>query len=1386
MRAPRWIAVSQSAFEWEREALDFLRDHLPDNEPWRAWSNFEFIDDEGRVNEVDALVLTPAGLVLIEVKSRPGSLRGDAHTWTWTTEGRSATTDNPLPLANRKAKRLASVLRRQDAFAKRGTPRVTFWVEPLIFLSKVRQRPELDPGTTRRVALCGTPGRPEDDGIIGTLLRADELVPGRRVSLEPAATRVILRAIEQAGIRAPGRGRRVGDYELGQLLGEGENWQDFAARHTATGVARRVRIYPYSRAATPEARDRLARTAKREASILEGVEHAGIQRVLDYREAELGPALVFEHDPSALRLDRFLGQQLSSLGLDQRLALIRQLGEAMAYAHGKRLYHRGLAPQSVLVRGHEGSSPRLQVTNWQVASRGEGSTAGAATTVGTPHVEDHLVDPAKVYLAPESATVGDEGAARADVFSLGAIAYHVLTGRSPAPSPLDLPARLREGNGLLISGAMNGAGRWLEEMVRAATAPVVPDRPRDAREFLDYLALAEEEARPPEPASPVTVVDPAAAEPGDCLDGGLIVKRRLGRGGSADALLVEHEGAGDELVLKVALDDAHADRIRAEADVLRRLHHQNIVRFEGEVTTSGRPAILMERAGDRTLAQWIRGGDPLSLDLMRRFGEHLLSAVEHLEQEGIAHRDVKPDNIGIAKVGGTGAYRLVLFDFSLSRAPVETITAGTRPYLDPFLSDRRPPRWDLHAERYAVAVTLHEMLAGAPPTFGDGLTEPRLTEDEASILTDRFDPALRDGLAAFFSRAFRRDPAERFGNAEEMLRAWRHAFEPLDRRTDAPDSLEVIARGLDRSSSIADVGYGVEASAVLDRMGIHTVRKLLGVPRQQFRYLTGVGDRIRREIRDRAKRLAQLRPDLIPGGITAENGVRASMDRLAEQLLPRRPAGDDRTEDRILACYLGIDEDAPSWPSAGEVAAGVATARSTVADALEAARDRWHKSADLNEVRGEIHALLSAAGGVASVDELSAQLLASRGSVEDDERQRSRRARATIRAAVELEASVADIRFAPYTDAEGRSALLSTSPEGAEYARRLARAVDALAAQDPLPGPARVEEELGLVPIPEGANALAAERRLRLAVAASRSAALSARGELYPRGLAALAALRFSLGALAGANVLREDDIRNRVRGRFPEAAALPARPELDVLLQEAGAERVWREPPGGEAGYYDRTISETHASSSILARYDTAAPAPEATPEVLDARAIEDKLSYAAERGIFLALTVEPRRARDAEVELLRRFPRETVSLERLMLRSLRAEAEARRVQWPKALAADAASHDNPDFKNLLRLAAKAAPRVRQEVLALEAPALLTRPGLIARYDLMEMLITFSQASGAAGGPPSLWLLIAQAEQGPPRIDGTVLPIISAANWVRLTDPWLANAHRTGGRSAA
>ena len=78
----------------------------------------------------------------------------------------------------------------------------------------------------------------------------------------------------------------------------------------------------------------------------------------------------------------------------------------------------------------------------------------------------------------------------------------------------------------------------------------------------------------------------------------------------------------------------------------------------------------------------------------------------------ITHRDIKPENIGVAFGGMDSELHLVLFDFSLSRCNPENIRAGTPGYLDPFLPQRKPQRWDLQAERFAAAVTLYQMGTG--------------------------------------------------------------------------------------------------------------------------------------------------------------------------------------------------------------------------------------------------------------------------------------------------------------------------------------------------------------------------------------------------------------------------------------------------------------------------------------------------------------------------------------------------------------------------------------------------------------------------------------------------------------------------------------------------
>jgi hypothetical protein len=132
LSADRWKEVSASQFAWEREALDFIRQGLPDCEPYRAWSNFEFIADDGSINEVDLLVFTPQGFFLVEIKSRPGVLAGDAVTWLWTHEGREVAMDNPIFLANRKAKKLKALLSRQKACRDIRFP----FIDAVIFCSE--------------------------------------------------------------------------------------------------------------------------------------------------------------------------------------------------------------------------------------------------------------------------------------------------------------------------------------------------------------------------------------------------------------------------------------------------------------------------------------------------------------------------------------------------------------------------------------------------------------------------------------------------------------------------------------------------------------------------------------------------------------------------------------------------------------------------------------------------------------------------------------------------------------------------------------------------------------------------------------------------------------------------------------------------------------------------------------------------------------------------------------------------------------------------------------------------------------------------------------------------------------------------------------------------
>ncbi|MEY4179233.1 MAG: hypothetical protein RLY70_2807, partial [Planctomycetota bacterium] len=340
MESPRWTMVTPSQYEWERRGLDFIRKGLPDHDPYRAWANFEFQTEKGAIYEVDLLVLTKLGFWLVECKAWPGRISGDGGTWIRSHDGKLRTEDNPVPLANRKAKALASLLKDQPAFDKVRLP----WLDAVVFLSADDVQCELT-GIARNKVLIGdrptTDYLPEQKGILAALINREG--PGidadLRDTIDIKVAKALSRAMEQAGIRPSQRSRRVGDYVLGALLCDGPGYQDRLAKHSSfDDVFCRVRQYTVAQASSEEDRQRLKRAAAREFQIIQTLDHQHILPVLDYKEHENGPALLFRYnDPAAVRFDHFLATHGHKLETGQRLDLLRQLADAIRYAHRKRV-----------------------------------------------------------------------------------------------------------------------------------------------------------------------------------------------------------------------------------------------------------------------------------------------------------------------------------------------------------------------------------------------------------------------------------------------------------------------------------------------------------------------------------------------------------------------------------------------------------------------------------------------------------------------------------------------------------------------------------------------------------------------------------------------------------------------------------------------------------------------------------------------------------------------------------------------------------------------------------------------------------------------------------------------------------------------------------------
>jgi eukaryotic-like serine/threonine-protein kinase len=202
--------------------------------------------------------------------------------------------------------------------------------------------------------------------------------------------------------------RAIGAYAVVRSLGQGSMGMVFEARDPKDG--RRLAIKTLS----PElARDRdLRERFKRESAVAAGLSHPNIVRVLDRGESNGLPFLAMEY-VEGRDLERLVHDR--ALSLEWSIDVLRQLAEGLAYAHDEGVVHRDVKPANLRLT----PSGELKILDFGIARLASSSLTKRGLVLGSVQ-----------YMAPEQFEGGPVDR-RADVFSVGCVAYELLSGRKP-------------------------------------------------------------------------------------------------------------------------------------------------------------------------------------------------------------------------------------------------------------------------------------------------------------------------------------------------------------------------------------------------------------------------------------------------------------------------------------------------------------------------------------------------------------------------------------------------------------------------------------------------------------------------------------------------------------------------------------------------------------------------------------------------------------------------------------------------------------------------------------------------------------------------------------------------------------------------------------------
>lgn len=225
-------------------------------------------------------------------------------------------------------------------------------------------------------------------------------------------------------------------------------------------------------------------------------------------------------------------------------------------------------------------------------------------------------------------------------------------------------------------------------------------------------------------------------------------------------------------------DEEFVYRFKRESQAAASLSHHNIVNVYDVGQEDGIYYIVMEYVWGKTLKDFIREKGNLESREAIKIALQIAAALEHAHENGIIHRDIKPQNILIGN-----DYTVKVADFGIARAVTSaTVTLagpsviGSVHYFSP--EQARGGYIDAKSDLYSLGIVLYEMVTGTLPFEGDTAVSIAIKHIQERVKPPgEINPKIYKSLQAVIQKAISKLPEERYQNAGEMIKDLRRALE---------------------------------------------------------------------------------------------------------------------------------------------------------------------------------------------------------------------------------------------------------------------------------------------------------------------------------------------------------------------------------------------------------------------------------------------------------------------------------------------------------------------------------------------------------------------------------------------------------------------------------